>query len=145
MKYRLNRQGYGSLETPEPELVTKELLIEIPAEEAEGCTVKLVSDAPDSPFYARVVDGVCLFPRRALKGYIGLSVISDKGARTCTPLVAIEATEGVVVVPDARDVLTRLARIEREVSDAVAVHHDLLKKYEDLEKRISHLFDGYNF
>ena len=36
MKYRLTNQGYGSLMTPVPELVTKELVIEIPAEEAEA-------------------------------------------------------------------------------------------------------------
>lgn len=145
MKYRLNKQGYGSLETASPEFVTKEFLIEIPAEEAEGCTVKLMTDAAESPFYARIIDGMCLFPRRALKGYMGVSVISEKRTVLCTPLVAIETAEGVVVVPDARDVLTRLARVERDISDSLAVHEALEAKYKALEDKLSRLFDGYNF
>ena len=145
MKYRLTNQGYGSLMTPAPELVTEELLIEIPAEEAEGCTLKLTSDAEDSPYYARITDGTCLFPKRALKGYVGLSVISDKRTSMCTPLIAIEAEEGVVVVPDARDILTRLARVERDISDSIDARRALEAKYKSLEDRLSRLFDGYDF
>lgn len=145
MKYRLTNQGYGSLMTPAPELVTKELLIEIPAEEAEGCTLKLTSDAEDSPYYARITDGMCLFPRRALKGYISLSVISEKRTLMCTPLIAIEAEEGVVVIPDARDILMRLARVERDISDSIDARRALEAKYKSLEDRLSRLFDGYNF
>jgi hypothetical protein len=42
MRYRLNRQGYGTLVDSNPTLVTGEVVLEV---EAEGATVKLLTGA----------------------------------------------------------------------------------------------------
>lgn len=143
MKYLLNKQGYGSLVTATPEVVTTELVLEIP--EAEGDTVKLVTGAKESPLYARVEGGRCTFPVRALVGDIGVSVISNVRTVRCSGLIAIKSEGGVTVVPDAREVLERLARVERDISDSLVVHDKLEEKYKALEDKLSRLFDGYNF
>ena len=143
MKYLLNKQGYGSLVTATPEVVTTELVLEIP--EAEGDTVKLVTGEKESPFYARVEGGKCTFPVRALVGDIGVSVISNVRTVRCAGLIAIKSEGGVTVVPDAREVLERLTRVERDISDSLVVHDRLEEKYKALEDKLSRLFDGYNF
>ena len=143
MKYLLNKQGYGSLVTASPEVVTTELVLEIP--EAEGDTVKLVTEAKESPFYARVEGGNCTFPVRALVGDIGVSVISKVRTMRWAGLIAIKSEGGVTVVPDAREVLERLTRVERDISDSLVVHDRLEEKYKALEDKLSRLFDVYNF
>lgn len=142
MKYRLNKQGYGSLMDGNKVLVLKDLTIEI---DAEGETVKLVSAAENSPYYETVKDGKCVFPRSALVGDIGISVITKQGTIPCTALVAVETQLGTVVLPDAREILSRLERVERDISNTLVVHEELTGKYKDLEDKLSRLFDGYNF
>ena len=140
MRYRLNRQGYGTLVDSNPTLVTGEVVLEV---EAEGATVKLLTGAEGSPFYAAVRDGVCRFPKEALVGDIGVSIISSRGVVPCTSLVAVETKSGVMVFPDARDVLERLERAERDISDCLAIIERIEGKYDDLDERIKRLFTGY--
>ena len=140
MRYRLNRQGYGTLVDSNPTLVTGEVVLEV---EAEGATVKLLTGAEGSPFYAAVRDGVCRFPKEALVGDIGVSIISSRGVVPCTSLVAAETKSGVMVFPDARDVLERLERAERDISDCLAIIERIEGKYDDLDERIKRLFTGY--
>lgn len=142
IRYRINKQGYGSLMDADAVLVPRELVIEI---DAEGETVKLVSAAVASPFYEKVRNGECKFPREALIGNLGISVINTRGTIPCTPLVAVETVNGVLVFPDARDLLSRLERVERDISDTLVVHSELEGKYKGLEDKLSRLFDGYNF
>lgn len=142
VKYKLTNQGYGSLITIDKVLVPSELVIEV---DAEGETVKLVSKASGSPFYARVANGTCKFSKDVLVGDIGISVITTRGAIPCTSLIALKTIDGTVVVPDARDVLPRLARAERDISDAIVIHRKLEDKYKALEDKLIRLFDGYNF
>lgn len=142
VKYALTNQGYGSLVNADKVLVNRELIFEV---DAEGETVKLVSKASGSPFYERVVNGVCKFPKSVLVGDIGISIITKQGAIPCTSLIALKTTEGTVVLPDARDVFTRFERAERDISDAILIHRELEDKYKGLEDKLKRLFDGYNF
>lgn len=141
MRYRLNRQGYGTLVDSNPTLVTGEVVLEV---EAEGATVKLLTGAEGSPYYAAVRGGVCRFPKEALVGDIGVSIITNQGVIPCTSLVAVETQGGgVMIFPDARDVLERLDRAERDISDCLAVIERLEGKYDDLDNRLKRLFVGY--
>lgn len=140
MRYRLNRQGYGTLVDSNPTLVTGEVVLEV---EAEGATVKLLTGAEGSPFYAAVRDGVCRFPKEALVGDIGVSIITNQGVIPCTSLVAVETKSGVMVFPDARDVLERLDRAERDISECLAIIERLEGKYDNLDNRLNRLFVGY--
>lgn len=141
MRYRVNRQGYGTLVDSNPTLVTGEVVLEV---EAEGATVKLLTGAEGSPFYAAVRDGVCRFPKEALVGDIGVSIITNQGVIPCTSLVAVETQGGgVMVFPDARDVLERLERAERDISDCLAIIERIEGKYDDLDERLKRLFVGY--
>lgn len=142
VKYKLTQQGYGSLINADKVLVNRELVFEV---DAEGETVKLVSKASGSPFYKRVVNGICKFPEAVLVGDIGISVITKQKTIPCTSLIAFKTIDGTVVVPDARDVLPRLARAERDISDAIVIHRELEDKYKALEDKLIRLFDGYNF
>ncbi len=141
IRYRINKQGYGSLIDASEVLVPRELTIEI---DAEGETVKLVSSAVGSPFYEKVRNGECKFPREALIGNLGISVINTRGTISCTPLVAAETAGGVLVFPDARDLLSRLERVERDISDTLVVHEELTGKYNELTQRLDKLFRGFD-
>jgi hypothetical protein len=140
MRYRINRQGYGTLVDSGPVTVTGELVLEVEIEEA---TVKLVTGAKGSPFYSAVREGGCRFPREALVGDIGVSIITNRGVIPCTSLVAVETKSGVMVFPDARDVLERLDRAERDISECLAIIERLEGKYDDLDDRLKRLFVGY--
>ena len=141
MRYRVNRQGYGSLVDAAPLLVEGELAVEV---DGGGETMKLVTGAKGSPFYAAIREGVCRFPVEALVGDIGVSIISSRGVVPCTSLVAVETQGGgVMVFPDARDVLERLERAERDISDCLAVIERIEGKYDDLDERLKRLFVGY--
>lgn len=123
-----------------PLLVEGELVVEV---DGGGETMKLVTGAKGSPFYAAIREGVCRFPKEALVGDIGVSIISSRGVVPCTSLVAVETKSGVMVFPDARDVLERLERAERDISDCLAVIERLEGKYDDLDERLKRLFVGY--
>ena len=141
MRYRVNRQGYGSLVDAAPVLVEGDLVVEV---DGAGETMKLVTGAKGSPFYAAIREGVCRFPKEALVGDIGVSIISSRGVVPCTSLVAVETQGGgVMVFPDARDVLERLERAERDISDCLAVIERIEGKYDDLDERLKRLFTGY--
>lgn len=141
MRYRINRQGYGTLVDSGPVTVTGELVLEVEIEEA---TVKLVTGAKGSPYYAAVREGGCRFPREALVGDIGVSIITNRGVIPCTSLVAVETQGGeVMIFPDARDVLERLDRAERDISECLDIIARLEGKYDDLDSRIKRLFAGY--
>lgn len=141
IRYRINKQGYGSLMDADAVLVPRELVIEI---DAEGETVKLVSGANGSPFYERVRNGECKFPREALFGNLGISVINTRGTIPCTPLIAAETVNGVLVFPDAREILSRLERVERDISDTLVIHRELEGKYNELTQRLDKLFRGFD-
>ena len=141
MKFKILNQGVGVVESSMPKRVESQLAVEI--EDAEGEVVKVVSES--SVFYARIEDGVATVPVSELRGRIGLSLARSSGTVPLGGFVALPVAGGVELYRDGADCADRLGRVEREVSDAVAVHRDLLKKYKDLEERISHLFDGYNF
>ena len=132
MRYRITKQGYGSLVEAKRTLINRELTIKV---NAEGQTVKLVTEAEGSPFYSKVIGGVCKFPRAALVGDIEVSVITTQGVIPCTPLFALETTSGTVVYPDAKDVMRRLSRAEKDISAALEQNHSLEEKYNDLNAR----------
>jgi hypothetical protein len=140
MRYRINRQGYGTLVDSGPVTVTGELVLEV---EAEAATVKLVSAAKESPFFETVREGRCRFPREALIGDVGVSIITERGVIPCTSLVAFETAKGTVVIPDARDVMDRLNRAERDISEGLGIIARLEAKYDDLDSRLKRLFTGY--
>ena len=141
MRYRLNKQGYGTLMDESPVLVGDELACEV---EVDGATVKLVTGAKGSPFYAAVRDGVCRFAKETLVGDVGVSIITNQGVIPCTSLVAVETKGGVMLIPDARETLKRLERAERDISDCVRMYTELQEKYENLEERLRRLFVGYD-
>jgi predicted nuclease with TOPRIM domain len=90
-----------------------------------------------------VRDGVCRFPKEALVGDIGVTIITNQGVIPCTSLVAGETKSGVMVFPDARDVLERLDRAERDISECLEIIERLEGKYDDLDNRLKRLFVGY--
>lgn len=144
MLYTILSQKYGALNSLFPEEVKDELLIEFEgAVTVPPLTVKLVN-GNGVPFLRGVEEGKCSFPRRALIGKISVSLISAQGSIPCTPLIAVQGENAVTVVPDATEVFSRLARVEKNISSLLAAWTALEEKYNALESRIAKLFDGYN-
>lgn len=141
MKFRILNQGIGAAETPLPEDVAGALRIEI--EGADGEVVKLVGE--EHVVYGKVEQGAATFDRAGLVGRIGLSLVRASGTVPLGGFICVPTAEGVRLYQDAADMLERLARVERDISDSLVVHDKLGEKYKALEDKLSRLFDGYNF
>ncbi len=141
MKYRILNQGIGVAASPLPEDVEKSLLIEIDG--AEGEVIKLVSE--DHVSYAKVEDGVAAFDRSELVGRVELSLIRAAGTVPLGGFICVPTDNGVRLYQDAEHLLSRLAKVERDISDALAMHRAIEAKCEDILKRIERLFTGYSF
>lgn len=141
MKFRILNQGIGVAETPLPEDVAGTLRIEI--EGADGEVVKLVGE--EHVVYGKVEQGAATFDRAGLVGRIGLSLVRASGTVPLGGFICVPTAEGVRLYQDAADMLERLARVERDISDAYAIHRAMEEKYDGLVKRLDALFSGYNF
>ena len=94
---------------------------------------------------SKVEDGIATFDASALVGAIGLSLVRASGTVPLGCFVCVPTSQGARLYQDASDVLTRLARVERDISDAYAIHRAMEAKYEDIVDRLNKLFTGYNF
>jgi hypothetical protein len=143
IKYILLNQKYGILGSLEAVKVTDKLEIEIEntGEYREPLMMKLVKG--DAVFYSKVENGRCFFSRDALDGNFDVCVISGDGTITCMGLACIPCADGTVtVLPDVKDVLTRLVEAEMGISDTLATTRELASKYNSLEDRLNKLFSG---
>ena len=141
MKITILNQGIGVVDTPLPERVTNPLRIEI--EGADGEVVKLVGE--EHVVYAKVDGDAAVFDASALRGRVALSLVRASGTVPLGAYICLPCEGGVDMYPDAANMLKRLARVERDISDALAVHRAMDAKYDGLVKRIEALFSGYNF
>ena len=142
MKYTLLNQKYGIPDDLSSESVKDKLIIKI---ENEGgfkppMTMRLVNE-DKTVYFARIEGGQCAFRAEALRGRLGLCVVSPSGTIPCMSLVATRAEDGsLLVFSDPKEVLTRLSRTERDISDAIAAYRSLEAKYNGLMDRIQKLF-----
>ena len=141
MKFKILNQGIGAIETTMPERVKTSL--EIVIDDSDGEIVKLACE--NSVFYARIEKGAAAIPASELRGAFDLSLVRSSGTVPLGGFVALPVGDEIELYHNGADAAKRLDRVEREISDAVAIHRDILEKYEKLENRISRLFDGYNF
>ena len=142
MKYILLNQKYGVLDELNPFTVLDKL--EITVDNAVGfpepMTMKLVN-GDGTVFYANIDDGRCEFGANALKGKIGVCIITTEGTIPCMGLLAIKDAEGAItLLPDASEMLARLSKAEREISSMIAAYRAVEGKYTDLKERIEKLF-----
>lgn len=142
MKYTLLNQKYGVLDDLNPFTALDKL--EIAVDNAVGfpepMTMKLVN-GDGTFFYANIDDGRCEFGANALKGKIGVCIITTEGTIPCMGLISIRDEEGrLVLLPDASEVLARLSKAEREISSTLAAFRAVEGKYNDLKERIEKLF-----
>lgn len=142
LTYILQKQHYGSVQAFTSMIVEDELVFSFENSD-DDMAVKIVSY--DS-FFCLIKGGKCKFPKKALKGEISVSVITSDGTIPCTGLIAIPMENGaVMVLPNAKEVLSRLQKAERDISSLIESRIALEKKYNGLESRIAKLFDGHNF
>lgn len=141
MKITILNQGIGVVDTPLPERVTNPLRIEI--EGADGEVVKLVGD--NNIAYGKVEGGSVSFGASELRGRVALSLVRASGTVPLGAYICLPVDGGVDMYPDAADLLAKLTRVERDISDAYAIHRAMEEKYDGLVKRIEALFLGYNF
>lgn len=141
MKITILNQGIGVVDTPLPERVINPFRIEI--EGADGEVVKLVGD--NNIAYGKVADGAVVFDSAELRGRVALSLVRASGTVPLGAYICLPCEGGVDMYPDAADLLARLTIVERDISDALAVHRAMDAKYDGLVKRIEALFSGYNF
>ena len=141
MKFRILNQGIGVVDTPLPERVTNPLRIEIAG--ADGEVVKLVGD--NNIAYGKVTDGAVTFDVAELCGRVELSLVRASGTVPLGAYICLPVEGGMDMYPDAADLLARLTRVERDISDAYAIHRAMEEKYDGLVKRLDALFTGYNF
>ena len=140
MRFRILNQGIGVVDTPLPKEISYSLRIHIDG--AEGAVVKLVGE--DNVSYAKVENGVAAFPASDLKGRIALSLIRGDGSVSLGAYVCLPSANGVTLYQDAEELLSRLAKVERDISDTLEAYRALVAKYEDIGKRLESLFTGYN-
>lgn len=141
MKYVLLNQKYGILDSLEAVKVNNRLECELENVGGfkEPLTVKLMRN--DSVWYFKVDGGRFSFPREALLGNVAICVVTGDGIVPCLGLVCIVGDDGMVnVIPDVKDVLTRLVDTEREMSDTLQAYRQLEEKYKSLEDRLLKLF-----
>ena len=141
MKITILNQGIGVVDTPLPERVINPLRIEIAG--ADGEVVKLVGE--EHVVYGKVEKGAAVFGTSALRGRVALSLVRASGTVPLGAYICLPVEGGVDMYPDAADLLARLTRVERDISDAYAIHRAMEEKYDGLVKRIEALFSGYNF
>lgn len=143
MRYTLFKQKYGSPTSFAKVNVTDELSIVFEREGLKGVlTAKLVSGG--KVYYDKIIDGVATFPKKALKGKMTLSVVTESGVIPCVGLVAVDAGSRTVVYPDPSEVFDRLHRCEEDISMTVDALKALERKYNDIIARLDKLFSGYN-
>ena len=141
MKFRVLNQGIGVVVSPLPEIVEKTIAVEI--EEAEGEVVKLVGE--DHVAYKKIENGSAVFDRAELHGRIGLSLVRASGSVQLGGFVCANTDKGMKLYHDAEALLSRLAKVEGDISDVIAENRALAAKYDDLTKKIEQLFTGYSF
>lgn len=145
MHYQLLKQKIGILDDYEPFRLEGDLHLtfENVAGFTEPMTAKIVSSAP---YFCHVQDGGAVFSKKNLKGKVGVCLICKEGTIACTGFTALENGEGKLwIQPDVSDIVKRLKRAEKELSNCLADIEDLSKKYNGLASRIEKLFAGYNY
>lgn len=140
MKFRILEQGVGVTDTPLPKEINLALRIHI--EGADGDVVKLVGD--NNVSYGKIENGVATFARAELVGRISLSLVRPGGVVPLGAFICVPTENGVMLYQDAETLLSRLAKVERDISDVLERQRDLEAKYEDIIKRLESLFEGYN-
>ena len=111
-------------------------------------TLKVVSDFDGSPLYFSYNHKSRSYqiPHRALVGRITMCIMKENGELiTLQPLLSFRREDGKnVVIPDASDVLHRLAKTEVALSGLQIKYVEMEKKQNEIFMRIEKLFEGYN-
>ena len=140
MKFRILEQGVGVTDTPLPKEINLALRIHIDG--AEGDVVQLVGESNVS--YGKIVNGVASFDKSELDGQISLSLVRASGIVPLGGFVCVPSANGVTLYHDADTLLTRIGKVERDISDVLENQRVLNAKYEDIIKRFEGLFTGYH-
>ena len=139
--YTILKQGIGVIDSPMPEETKDKLLVKI--RDAEGEAVKLVGE--DRISYAKVHNNLAAFERSDLKGKINLSLVRASGVVPLGGFICVPGEESTLLYQDAETMLDRLARVERDISEAHTMYNAMMAKYDDITKRLDRLFTGYDF
>ena len=109
--------------------------------------LKVVCDSKPPEYYSQSEDGSYRVPAKDLCGKVKACIILNNGEIvTLQSFYAISGDNGkITLLPDASDLFSRVAKTEIAMSGLKEKQNNLTKKYEDLEKRIEKLFEGYNF
>lgn len=136
--------GKALLSSYEPEEVSRLLSINV---DCRGI-LRVVSDFEGSPIFIEYDPASRSYkvPKRALSGRVTMAIMKEGGNLiTLQPLLSIPKEGGnVIVLPDASDVLRRLAEAEASILGLSKKNIELEKKQTVMISRIERLFEGYN-
>lgn len=142
MIFEILNQRVGVTDNLDPETVSDKLVIGVGCE-YDGGVIKLLRRGSQTPYYSRVEEGKGYFGREALEGEITMLLITTAGVAELGSYICIERDGKTVIYHDARDVLERLDRTERDISECLDIIERLEGKYDDLDERLKRLFTGY--